>query len=248
MESREKSLCAPAVDSTHSLIIRSKILLQVPRAKTETRWQKFARENGIQKKKRSRSVFEESTGEYLPRWGRGSIKKSAEDAQWVIEEKQRPVGAFPQGEDQFEDPFQQARAEKKKSKDEQLRRERRNVAARSKAESRDAFAATSLSASTAGARLSAGMSQARLSRAVKLVQKATRSMGDFDQHRPDEPEMRKKRTAKRASSLDEKSTSLKVLDKIVRADKETGTVTGAVNRLLDEQRKSAKRRKTTEAQ
>jgi len=39
----------------------------------------------------------------------------------------------------------------------------------------------------------AQMSQARLSKAIRLVQRSTRSMGDFDEKRADEPQVKKKR-------------------------------------------------------
>eukprot|EP01122_Echinamoeba_exundans_P018020 TRINITY_DN9944_c0_g1_i1.p1 TRINITY_DN9944_c0_g1~~TRINITY_DN9944_c0_g1_i1.p1 ORF type:complete len:328 (-),score=79.69 TRINITY_DN9944_c0_g1_i1:45-1028(-) len=220
----------------------------VPRPKPETRWQKFARENNIQKTKRSRNVFDEATGEYLPRWGRGSVKKVAEDSQWVIEEKQRPDGYIPAADEEaYEDPFQKSRVEKKKSMEDQRRRERRNLAARAKEDAKSAFAATSLSAATSSIRSPASISQARLMKAVKLAQKSTRSMGDFDEHRPDEPALRKKRSHAKISG-DEKSTTMKVLNKVMNSTSEsTSSVTGAVNKLLDEQRKSSKRRKTTES-
>jgi regulator of ribosome biosynthesis len=220
----------------------------VPRAKAETRWQKFARENNIQKTKRSRNVYDEPTGEYLPRWGRGSVRQVAENSQWVIEEKERPAGYIPAaGEDEaYEDPFQKSRVEKKKATEDQRKRERRNLAARAKDDAKSAFAATSLSAASSSIRSPAAVSQARLMKAVKLAQKSTRSMGDYDEHRADEPALRKKRSHSKITG-DEKTTTMKVLNKVMSSTSDSASVTGAVNKLLDEQRKSSKRRKTSES-
>lgn len=238
---------------SHGAIHRAMVVPRekpVPKPKPETRWQKFAREHGIQKHKRSRNVLDETTGEYLPRWGRGSIRKTADDAQWVIEEKEHPADYIPAASDttSYEDPFQKNKAEKKRQREEQQRRERRNIASRTKEDARAAFAATSLTAAAGGIRSSMSMSHARLNRAVKLAQKSTRSMGDFDEHRPDEPAIKKrKKPTKSRSPSDEKTASLKVLDKVIRKDTDTSAnISGAVNKLMDQERTNAKRRKVRE--
>merc|ERR1719199_1464353 len=41
----------------------------VPAPKPLTRWEKFAKEKGIQNKKKERMVMDERTGEWAPRWG-----------------------------------------------------------------------------------------------------------------------------------------------------------------------------------
>lgn len=43
--------------------------LPIPVGREETKWEKFAKEKGIKKKKRSRMVVDEQTGEFMPRWG-----------------------------------------------------------------------------------------------------------------------------------------------------------------------------------
>lgn len=44
----------------------------IPEAKPQTKWEKFADMKGIQKRKRSRMVFDEDAQEYKPRFGYGS--------------------------------------------------------------------------------------------------------------------------------------------------------------------------------
>jgi hypothetical protein len=41
----------------------------VPEAKPLTKWEKFAKEKGIKKTKKSRKVYDEQTKEYLPAFG-----------------------------------------------------------------------------------------------------------------------------------------------------------------------------------
>ena len=58
-----------------------------PKEKPMTKWEKFRKEKGIPtRKKRSALVYEETTGEWAPRWGPKSAKKILEKNEWLIEE------------------------------------------------------------------------------------------------------------------------------------------------------------------
>lgn len=47
-----------------------------PKEKVKTKWERFREEKGMPpRKKRSRLVFDGATQEWLPRWGKGSIKQ-----------------------------------------------------------------------------------------------------------------------------------------------------------------------------
>ena len=49
-------------------------------SKYKTKWEKFAEEKGIKKKtKRSRLVYNEEIKDWVPRWGKDSVKKIQED-------------------------------------------------------------------------------------------------------------------------------------------------------------------------
>lgn len=52
-----------------------------------TKWEKFAQQKGIQKKKRSRKVFDEVRQDWVPRWGARSIKKLNDKDNFAIEDK-----------------------------------------------------------------------------------------------------------------------------------------------------------------
>lgn len=51
----------------------------IPEAKKETKWEKFAKEKGIQKKKRARMIWDEQTNEWRPRWGYKRANGGIED-------------------------------------------------------------------------------------------------------------------------------------------------------------------------
>eukprot|EP00452_MALV-II_sp_L67-6_P000166 gene166-39_t len=60
----------------------------VPTEKAMTRWERFAQEKGIKKKKRSRLVWDEITKDWVPRWGYKSIKQIEDKATPVIDVKE----------------------------------------------------------------------------------------------------------------------------------------------------------------
>ncbi|KAJ9475293.1 Regulator of ribosome biosynthesis [Pseudozyma hubeiensis] len=58
----------------------------MPKPKPMTKWEKFAKQKGIQSKKKDKMVFDEATQEWVPRWGYKGANKDAED-QWIHELK-----------------------------------------------------------------------------------------------------------------------------------------------------------------
>lgn len=98
------------------LLPRSK---PVPKEKLQTRWQKFMEDKNMRKRKRSRLVFDEASGDWVPRWGYGSIRKREAAAKSAIYE-------FKDGEDTNSDPVERQRAEKKLQIARQKLREVRN--------------------------------------------------------------------------------------------------------------------------
>lgn len=78
-----------------------------PKEDPKTKWEKFREERGLApRKKRSRLVFDEIQNDWVPRWGKGSIKKLAEGDNWLMAEKPKHVEAGL-------NPFDYAKAEKK---------------------------------------------------------------------------------------------------------------------------------------
>ena len=79
-----------------------------PKEKAMTKWEKFREEKGIApRKKRSRLVYDPITADWVPRWGKGSVKKIEEKQNnWVMPEKPKHLYSGM-------DPFEYARMEKK---------------------------------------------------------------------------------------------------------------------------------------
>jgi regulator of ribosome biosynthesis len=92
---------------------------RAPEPKPETKWEKFAREKGIQKKKKDRMVYEETTGEYKPRFGYQRGNNGLEDM---------PIVEVKAGEDPFADPWAADRKSKKERIDKNKKSQMRNVA------------------------------------------------------------------------------------------------------------------------
>lgn len=93
----------------------------LPKEKAKTRWEKFAEERGIQKKKRSRLVYDDISKDWVPRWGYKSIKHRQAAMDVIREVKGNATDA-----EANENPWEKDRAEKKLTQAKQKMREMRN--------------------------------------------------------------------------------------------------------------------------
>jgi regulator of ribosome biosynthesis len=100
----------------------------IPKEKEPTRWEKFAAKRGIKDKKREgNKVYDEATGEWVPRWGFKGKNKAGEN-EWLVEvdaEKEQRTG-------EAGDARKEKRAERKERQRRQDRRERANETRSSK--------------------------------------------------------------------------------------------------------------------
>jgi regulator of ribosome biosynthesis len=87
----------------------------LPKPKVETRWEKFAKEKGIEKRKKSRKVFDENTGEWSHSWGYQRAGNDMKD--WAVEMK----------EGDNEDPWTKRKQEKKARVDQNLTAQAKNL-------------------------------------------------------------------------------------------------------------------------
>jgi len=88
----------------HTVLPREKAC---PKDEGKTKWEKFCEERGMApRKKRSRLVYDEVEKDWVPRWGRASIKHRATGDDWVLAEKPKHVASGLT-------PFEYARAERK---------------------------------------------------------------------------------------------------------------------------------------
>lgn len=81
----------------------------LPKPKEPTKWEKFAAKKGIQPKaKTSKMVYDEASGEWVPKWGYKGKNKSIDD-QWLVELDDKKKGT----EEELIDPRSLNRAERK---------------------------------------------------------------------------------------------------------------------------------------
>ena len=91
----------------------------LPVSRPQTRWEKFAKEKGIVKKKRSKNVWDEQTQQWAPRYGFGRANNPKDAPEnWVVEAKP--------GDDGSVDPFEAQATERKERLSKQKRQEERN--------------------------------------------------------------------------------------------------------------------------
>lgn len=95
----------------------------IPKVKAPTKWEKFAATKGIQPKaKDGKMVYDEETGEWVPKWGfKGANKKM--DDQWLVEIKTSVKNTA----DEFVDPRTLARADRKKLVKKNEAQQKRNL-------------------------------------------------------------------------------------------------------------------------
>jgi len=171
----------------------------LPRPKKATRWEKFAIEKGIKKKKRSRKVWDETTQEWRPRWGKDRVNDINE--KWVMEDKPQMLAKYG-----AEDPFHLEKIQKKERTEKNKIQQIKNLK-RAANEDQASMPATLDVTKNAPRR-----QKYSLERAVALAQKSTASMGKFDKKVRDEPEMRIEKP-KLVSSTSQSKIAERVLKK-----------------------------------
>eukprot|EP01135_Chromosphaera_perkinsii_P011392 Nk52_evm37s2391 gene=Nk52_evmTU37s2391 len=159
----------------------------VPKPKEETKWEKFAREKGIVKRKRERMVFDDAAQEYKPRFGYKGINQN--DKPWVIPLSDQA--------DPYEDPYAKL-AEEKKARVEKNEKQRvKNLKLANKA---NGFAAPTADEIVDGNSKEAKQAEReakkeKIMKGLTATKFATASYGKFDKKLADEPkQLAKKKT------------------------------------------------------
>jgi regulator of ribosome biosynthesis len=204
--------------------------LPIPVEKPLTKWEKYKKEKGLIQRKRSRMVYSEEVGDWVPRWGRNSIKKIQNSLEWALEEKEPGVN-----------PFEQKSNEKQLAKAKQLKRQIKNeeyakkMLNNNKEEKKSNIPNINnenvnkqklskkqrklLKAQKEIQKLSDD--KKNLSKRLEQVQKSTRSMGNFDKilKNEKEPNLLKKDKVSKDVLLNkkkEKSRDKRILDNILK--------------------------------
>jgi len=146
----------------------------IPKVKPETRWEKFMKERRMEKRKRSRLIFDETSGDWKPRYGFNSGKQNEERANGIMEVKT--------GHDSYANPFEKAKAEKSLGAAKQKMREVRNRV--EAAGSRLKAAAPDLNVGMRSGAESAKRGPAGLKEALRRAQTSSASAGKFDRAAP----------------------------------------------------------------
>ena len=205
--------------------------LPIPIEKPLTKWEKYKKEKGITQRKRSRMVFSEEVGDWVPRWGKGSVKHIQDSMNWIMEEKEPGVN-----------PFEQKSNEKQLAKAKQMKRQLKNEEfAKNYLEQKKGKNSSNSNEDNIQPKqhISKKMRKAfkakkeierlnedkkNLGKRLEQVQKSTRSMGNFDKKLKNEKEinlLKKKRVGKDilTDKNKEKSRDKRILDNILKKTK-----------------------------
>ena len=208
--------------------------LPIPIQKPPTKWEKYKMEKGITQRKRLRMVYSEEIGDWVPRWGKGSVKKIQDSMNWVMEEKEPGVN-----------PFEQKSNEKQIAKAKQMKRQIKNeeyakkFLAQKKGNSNQINNDKNSESNQPKQHISKKMRKAfkaqkeierlnedkkNLGKRLEQVQKSTRSMGNFDKKLKNEKEinlLKKKRVGKDilTDKSKEKSRDKRILDNVLKNNK-----------------------------
>jgi len=198
-----------------SLLPREK---PVPVPKPPTKWEQYAKEKGIVKKKKSRLVWDDAVREWIPRFG---YKKAVAETEknWIMEYKE--------GENQ--DPREKMIEEKREKVAKNELQRLRNIARGKKTKVPGV--------GLAPMNPTESQTSADIQKASHLAKKSTASLGKFQDKLPSalekkvKPTQGKKRKFDPLVNTDEKARSLKVLEQL-HSKKEKIDVTKAVGRKI----------------
>lgn len=177
-----------------------------PKPRPPTKWEQYAKEKGINKKKKSKLTWDEELKKWVPRYGFKRAKADA-DKNWVIE--------VPGNADPMEDQF---------AKKSHLKAE--NIAKNELQRLRNIAKAKNIKVPRFGLLNPNASSSKDLQAAVTVAKSSTASLGKFQRSLPNEKEARgvsvitpgasRKRKLPPVSSEKEKEENLNVIDKIIK--------------------------------
>ena len=206
--------------------------LPIPIQKPPTKWEKYKMEKGITQRKRGRMVYSEEVGDWVPRWGKGSVKHIQDSMNWVMEEKEPGVNPFEQKSN--EKQIAKAKQMKKQIKNEEFAKkylaQKKGISNNNEKNEGNNINKQHISKKMRKAfkaqkeieRLNED--KKNLGKRLEQVQKSTRSMGNFDKKLKNEKEvnlLKKKRVRKDilTDKSKEKSRDKRILDNILKNTK-----------------------------
>jgi len=206
--------------SQYSTLPREK---PVPKPRQMTKWEKYAQEKGITKKKKNKVEWDEQLQKWIPRYGFRAVEAENEK-DWLIE-----VGDH---QDPNEDPFMKKRVDKKERVAKNELQRLRNIAR-----------ARKIKIPGVGLTPIETPSTDQLSRAVSVAHDSTASMGKFQRKLPKEHNLTKSGVVQEGkkrkfdpvigNANDEKKRNLNILDQML-FNKPKLNIGKAVNRQIHE--------------
>lgn len=188
----------------------------IPKERGLTKWEQFAKEKGIQQKRRDRLVLDEETGEYVPRYGKGS--KNALDKDVILPHKESMGDNY--------DPFAQKRKEKKQRIKDNKKKTGSNLNRVAKSRGAQIQPIQALNVGKAGPSGKKFLPKKGLKDSLSIAQRSTASAGRFDKKLGNEPKPKLQgRKRKFATVADkkalgkEKERSQKIAERILMGQK-----------------------------
>ena len=210
----------------------------LPKPKPLTRWEKFAKEKGILKKKRSKMVWDEAAQRWAPRYGYGRANDPNDKMKdWMVEVKGNANPSF--------DPFEDKAEKRKEALSKQKRQKERN---RLEAAHAAGITGRGAGGSAGAGRVSAlkgGEKKSYLEQGIRAAQVSTASIGRFDCKLEHEPSKHKDKRRQYEGATDkgvqkvEHDRAAKVADRLFPDHKASTTLnatTAAKMAMLDEER------------
>ncbi|TMW61161.1 hypothetical protein Poli38472_013624 [Pythium oligandrum] len=194
----------------------------LPKPKVETKWEKFAKDKGIDKRKKSRMVLDEATGEYAAAWG---YKRAGDDMKdWAIEVK----------EGDMEDPWTKRKQAKRARIEKNLKAQSNNLKngrGKQQVGSNKAPAGIPVELMNTDDTKAKQRGKEGTRKTLEKVQFSTASMGKFDKMR--DGEMERKQKGKRNKFLPltgaeatEKERSMNALKRVLGREENAGKAKG----------------------
>lgn len=165
----------------------------IPKQRQLTKWEQYAKEKGIQKKRRDRLVWDEQMQEFVPRYGKGSKNSLSRDI--ILPHKE----SLAEGDD----PFSAKRREKKERIKNQDKKRLANLGRAAKAKSK-INPLSSLDATNRGASGKRHIPMKELKDGISVLQKSTASAGKFDKKVKNEPKQVQKGKRRKFDSVNDK--------------------------------------------
>ncbi|KAJ2720763.1 Rhodanese- sulfurtransferase [Coemansia sp. Benny D115] len=197
----------------------------VPKEKPMTRWEKFAKLKGIQKRKSSGKVYDEERGEWRRAYGYKGMNND-DQKPWLIE--------VPGNDDPYADQYQKKRDEKKERIEKNKKREQRNAEERMAVEK---------------GMKPHEMRKRELQKALVLSKQSTASMGKFDEKLKGEPKVKglKRKFDPLVGSTDqEKSKNMAILNRVNKGETSANVLNvRKAQRAMNNAKRAAKSKKSS---